>query len=184
MLALKCLLCVIECNSNSNSSSSLLLLLFGLVSRLLEPCSSSNSSYLESIQGDTSIPITVVSYEIQNILAHINLTTSAVSQPFVGVIDSPSEKQGNMVGLERVKGKDPAARQERGDQVERRVLGGGSHEDNAAIFNDGQERVLLGFVKSVNLIHEQNGSLVALHSQLSGLVHGVPDIFDAAGDSG
>lgn len=41
------------------------------------------------------------------------------------------------MGLERVKGEDTAARQERCNQMERRVLSGGPNEYNAAIFNDG-----------------------------------------------
>lgn len=61
----------------------------------------------------------------------------ALHQPFVSVSDSAVQKQGKVMGLERVKSEYAATRQERGDQMERRVFGGGPKEDNAAIFNDG-----------------------------------------------
>lgn len=40
----------------------------------------------------------------------------------------------------------------------------------------------MGLVEPVNLVHEENGGLVGFESEFSGLVDGVPDVFDAAGD--
>jgi hypothetical protein len=55
--------------------------------------------------------------------------------------------------LERV---DPAAREQRRVDLEGRVLGGGADQHDGALLDVGQERVLLGLVEAVDLVHEQD----------------------------
>ena len=44
-------------------------------------------------------------------------------------------------------------------QLERRVLGGGADEGDDPLLNEGQETVLLGAVETMDLVHEQQGTL-------------------------
>ena len=52
-----------------------------------------------------------------------------------------------------------AARQQRGVQLERRVLGGGADQRHRAVLDVGQEAVLLGAVEAVDLVDEQQRAL-------------------------
>ena len=48
-----------------------------------------------------------------------------------------------------------AARQQRGVELEARILGGRADERDGAVLDIGQEAVLLGAVEAVDLVHEQ-----------------------------
>ena len=50
------------------------------------------------------------------------------------------------------------ARQQRRVEFERRVLGGGAHEDDHAAFDEGQERILLGLVEAMHFIDEKHAA--------------------------
>src|SRR4051794_33911029 len=47
--------------------------------------------------------------------------------------------------------------QQRRDDGERRVLGGGRNEDHPAVLHTGQQRILLGLREAVDLVEEEDG---------------------------
>ena len=53
---------------------------------------------------------------------------------------------------------DARARDQRADDLEIRVFGGGADQHDRAVFDVGQERILLGLVPAVDLVHEEDGS--------------------------
>ena len=57
-------------------------------------------------------------------------------------------------GFEGFELEDPAAREQGAVDREIGVFGGGADEDDGAVFDPGQQRVLLGFVKAVNFVYK------------------------------
>jgi hypothetical protein len=82
-------------------------------------------------------------------------------------------------GVEPVEDEHLAAGEERAVEFEAGVLGGGADEDDRAVFDVGQERVLLGAVEPVDLVDEQHGAL----ADLAALPCGAED-FPQVGDPG
>ena len=62
-----------------------------------------------------------------------------------------------------------AARQERGVQLEGRVLGGGADQRHRAVLDIGQEAVLLGAIEAMDLVDEQQRALAVLAALAGGL---------------
>ena len=63
------------------------------------------------------------------------------------------------VGVERLQLQDQRPRQQRRDDGERRVLGGGRDQQHDPVLDGGQQRVLLGLGEPVHLVDEQHGLL-------------------------
>ena len=78
---------------------------------------------------------------------------------------------------------DAAAREQRRDDFERRILGGCADQANGAALDVGQKGVLLGLVEAVNLIDEEDGARMHLGG-LRGGDHHLLDLLDAAHDGG
>ncbi len=64
-----------------------------------------------------------------------------------------------LTDVERVEDRDPTAREHGSVQLERRVLGRRTEQDDVTPLHIGQKRVLLGPVEAVDLVDEQQGSL-------------------------
>ena len=98
---------------------------------------------------------------------------------------------------------DAGAGEEGADDLERWVLGGGADEGDGAVFDVGEDGVLLGLVEAVDLVDKENRFLpriilsalrmlrFAPHKRLragglkgSGLGDDVAEISDAGGDGG
>ncbi len=75
---------------------------------------------------------------------------------------------------------DPGPGEQRVVQFKRGVLGGGTDEGDGAVFDVGQEHILLALVEAVHLVHEQDGAHPA-PAVLLGLVDGGADLLDAGG---
>ncbi len=75
---------------------------------------------------------------------------------------------------------DPGPGEQRVVQFERGVLGGGADEGDGAVFDVGQEHILLALVEAVHLVHEEDGAHPA-PAVLLGLVDGGSDLLDAGG---
>ena len=84
---------------------------------------------------------------------------------------------------EGVEGVDAAAGEQRGDDFEGGVLGGGSDEADRAVLDVGQEGVLLGLVEAVDLIDEEDGA-GAESRRFFGVDHDLLDLLDAGEDGG
>ena len=61
--------------------------------------------------------------------------------------------------VERLEEKHPGTGQERGVQLEGRVLGGGADQRDGAVLHHGQEGIELGAVEAVDLVHEEQRAL-------------------------
>ncbi|MNF74875.1 hypothetical protein D3C84_569210 [compost metagenome] len=68
-------------------------------------------------------------------------------------------------------------------EFERGVFGGGADEGDGAVFDVGQEHILLALVEAVHLVHEEDGAHPA-PAVLLRLVDGGADLLDAGGDRG
>ena len=78
---------------------------------------------------------------------------------------------------------DAAAGEQRGDDLEGRILGGGADESDRPVLDVGQEGVLLGLVEAVDLIDEEDGA-GAEAGGLFGVDHDLLDLLDAGEDGG
>ena len=83
------------------------------------------------------------------------------------------------VGFEDV---DLGAREERGDDFEGGIFGGGADEEDVAGFDVREEGVLLGFVEAVDFVDEDDGAKASA-GFLFGFGHDFFYFFYAAGDS-
>ena len=72
-----------------------------------------------------------------------------------------------------------AAREQRGVDLEGRVLGGRPHQHDVALLDIGQEGVLLRLVEAVDLVHEEDGAPPAPGAIGLGLRHHLPDLLHA-----
>src|ERR1700741_58187 len=82
------------------------------------------------------------------------------------------------VGFEDI---DLGAREERGDDFEGGIFGGGADEENVAGFDVREEGVLLGFVEAVDFVDEDDGAK-ASSGFFFGFGHDFFYFLDAAGD--
>ena len=74
---------------------------------------------------------------------------------------------------------DLGARQQRRDNLERGILGGGADQHDVSALDVGQKRVLLGLVETVDFVDEQHGA--AAHAPIAlGVGHHFLDFLDAA----
>ena len=92
-----------------------------------------------------------------------------------GVFDDGSE----IFGFEQFKSESTAAGKERGDDVEGGIFGGGTDQGDGAGFDMGEEGVLLGAVKAVEFVDEEDGAAVGDAFAVSGFVDQFADVGDA-----
>ena len=91
-------------------------------------------------------------------------------------------QEGDQVGrLERLQGEDAAAREQRSDHLERRVLGRGAHQGERPRLDVGEERVLLSAVEAVDLVEEEDRALAGTPRAL-GVGRDLADLLEARGD--
>ncbi|AEW72919.1 hypothetical protein EcWSU1_01480 [Enterobacter ludwigii] len=85
-------------------------------------------------------------------------------------------------GFEQV---NTCAGKQRGIEFKRRVFGGGTDEENGAVFNVRQESILLAFIETVNFVDKENGTspgiavLPRTFNRLADLLHAGRDCRDA-----
>ena len=83
---------------------------------------------------------------------------------------------------ERLQSEYDAAREQRRDDGEARVLGGCRDEGDPAVLHGGQQRILLRLAEAVHLVDEEHGA-TALHAERGlGLVDDLAHVFDTCGD--
>ncbi len=71
------------------------------------------------------------------------------------------------------------ARKQRGDDLERWILGGGADQANVAFFDVREKRVLLSFVEAMNLVDEDDGARAEV-AGFGRVCHYLFDLFDPA----
>ena len=67
---------------------------------------------------------------------------------------------------ERLEDVDAAAREQRGDEFEGRILGGGADQADVAALDVGQEGVLLRLVEAMDLVDEDDGARAVLRARV------------------
>ena len=127
---------------------------------------------------------------------------SRIAEPALAVGERAAEQRDDLLHRERAQRVDLGAREQRGDDLERRVLGGGADQDDVAALDVRQERVLLGLVEAVDLVDEQQRaaahgarlrsasaitsliSLMPLSTALKGTKSALREAGDQAGERG
>lgn len=96
--------------------------------------------------------------------------------------EGPCHQPPQVLVGERLQGEEQRAGEERGDDREVGVLGGGGDERHPAVLHGGQQRVLLGLGEAVDLVEEEDGLLAVAADGAPGSVDDRPDLLDARGD--
>ena len=94
---------------------------------------------------------------------------------------APDDRADVLVG-QRLEPPDPHPRQERGVDLEVRVLGGRPDERDGAVLDVREERVLLGLVEAVDLVEEEDGPRAVEGEPVLGLGDRRADLGDARHD--
>ena len=87
---------------------------------------------------------------------------AALADAAFGIRERTLEQRDQIVLADRLEAQHARARQERGVDLERRVLRRGADEDHRAGLDVRQERVLLALVEAVDLVDEEHRALAAL----------------------
>ena len=93
----------------------------------------------------------------------------------------PRQEIGERLRLERLEDEDAGAREERGVELEGRVLGGGADQRDGAVLHHRQEGVLLGAVEAVDFVDEEERPLAHLAAGARRL-EGLLEVGDAGED--
>ena len=115
--------------------------------------------------------------------AGVLVQREAAGQPAL-VGNGGVDQVGDLVVVERGQRDEDRAGEKRGDDAERRVLGGGRDEDDEPVLHAGQQRVLLGLGEPVDLIEEEHRLAVVQVAVATSLVHDLADVLDAGRHGG
>ena len=98
--------------------------------------------------------------------------------------DGTAHHLAHLVVGQRLQGEQQAARQQRADDAEERVLRGGGDQRDPAVLHARQQRVLLRLGEAVHLVDEQHGLRAGVGQRAPRLVDDLADVLDAGGDRG
>ena len=108
----------------------------------------------------------------------MHLTESAF-----GIGEGAAQKRDDLLFGQRLQHVDAAAREQRGVDFERRILGGRADQANAAFLDVRQKGILLRFVEAVDFVDEDDGARAVLAGAL-GIAHDLLDFLDAGEHGG
>ena len=94
--------------------------------------------------------------------ASSSISRSSPPSPRVSSVSARSQQLPQVVRVERLEPEQRRAAEQRGGQREVGVLGGGADEDEQAVLDVREQRVLLGLVEAVHLVEEEDRALAAL----------------------
>ncbi len=94
-----------------------------------------------------------------------------------------TEQRDEFVFGERLEGVDAAAGEQRGDDLEGGILGGGADEPDGAALDVGKEGVLLRLVEAMDLVDEEDGARAVVRGFFR-VDHDLLDLLDAGEDGG
>src|SRR2546423_1081003 len=103
-------------------------------------------------------------------------------QATLAILKRPPQQDHDLFLGERLQHIDTAARKQRGDNFERRVLGGGPDQANVAFLHMRKKCILLRFVETMNFVDE-NDSASAVLAASFGVGHDLFDLFDPGKNS-
>jgi hypothetical protein len=102
-------------------------------------------------------------------------------EALLAVFERPSHQELELGETERLENDDPTARQERGVQLERRVLGSCADQDDVAPFDIGEKGVLLSPIEAMNLVDEEKRAASLGAPESGGIGHDLLDLLDPRG---
>ena len=143
------------------------------IARLLRcPTGGQGSRHLQTGQGMSTIPGGPVDQEVQRIIVGFD---GLDGQP-------PFQEAPQRLGPQGLQSEQGGTRQQRGVDLEERVLGGGPDEHQQSGLHRRQEGVLLGLVEPMDLVEEQDGAHIAFTQTGFRRSHQFPDVLHAGVD--
>jgi hypothetical protein len=104
-------------------------------------------------------------------------------RPRSGSVEGAVQQRRDLLFGELLEDVDAAAGEQRADDFEGGIFGGGADEADGAALDIGQEGVLLGLVEAMDFVDEEDGAGAHLRGLFAGL-HDLLDLLDAAEDGG
>ena len=104
-----------------------------------------------------------------------------MAQSAAGQSQRPPQQTNDLPSGQSIKGIDFHARQQSGNNFERRVFRGRSNEDNVAVFYIRKKGILLRLIKAMDFIHEEERPAPEA-AGLFGIGHYGLDLFNATQD--
>jgi len=90
------------------------------------------------------------------------------------------DDEAHLIFAERLEDEHARARQQCGDDLERRVLGRRPNERHVTLLDEREHRVLLGLVEAMDLVDEHDGPLAGGAAELAGLLDHAPQVGNAS----
>jgi hypothetical protein len=109
---------------------------------------------LERVQGDPRISVCEDGQALQDSVPEQNVTAA---QTAFRVVERPGDDSLDLGRFERLQNIHFRPGQQRADDLERRILGRGTYQDNHAGLDVRQEGILLGFVEAMDFVDKKNG---------------------------
>ena len=134
---------------------------------------------LQGRKGCTSVAVGEHGKRLQKIVRNLHLLIAKT----LGHCERTAQKPQDVLLLQRLEHEDAAARQKSAVDLERRVLRRRTDEDDASLFHERQESVLLCLVEAMNLVDEEDRAL-AVRRVLLRLLHDRANLLDAARHGG
>ena len=106
-----------------------------------------------------------------------------LAETALGIAERAAQQNDNLIFGQWLQHIDAAAREQRRDDFERRILGGGADQPNAALLDVREKGILLRFVEAVNLVDENDGAGAVLAGAV-GIAHDLLNFLDAGEHGG
>src|SRR5438270_9868809 len=106
-----------------------------------------------------------------------------VSKAAIFLLQCTAEEENDLLFGEFLQDVNAGARKQRGDDLERRILGGRADQADASLLDMREECILLRFIESVDLVDEDDGAGTEL-LRLFGIGHHGFDLFYAGKNGG
>src|SRR6185369_1926396 len=141
---------------------------------------SQGGGYFQHVVGTACVAAGVGCDFFQDIAGCLQLHRA---QPAFFVAQGTLQQFDNLVFGERLEHVHPAAGEQRGDDFEGGILRGGADQPDVALLHVGQESILLGLVKAMDLVYEDDRARAVLPGAL-GVGHDLLDFLDAGEHGG
>ena len=105
-----------------------------------------------------------------------------VAQAARSSVSARSEERTQVVDAQRLEPEQRGAREQRAGEREERVLGGGADEDEQALLDVREQRVLLGAVEAVHLVEEEDRAAALLADAGARPLRDLAHVLHAGGD--
>jgi hypothetical protein len=117
--------------------------------------------------------------EVDGVVRDLDLEAA---QPPLAVGQGPAQDQRELRHVQRLQHHHPAPGQQRGVDLEGRVLGGGADEGDVARLDVGEQGVLLPLVVAVDLVDEEHGAAAFVLAAVLRFLQDLPQLLDPRED--